>query len=151
MESSNIWSGLAVIVWLVGAVGCAYRLEQRRRSLPEPEMALARYIPENTFYWGYWLGCTQAFVSGLFLIALMISLLTGRESVGEDGFPLLIVVLFVVFVLVNGVQTCRLNRWAFIICSVLSLNPLIWIVNIVYGYKRWNWRNSSAPSDQLNS
>lgn len=46
--------------------------------------------------------------------------------------------LYVLFHIVLSLTLLAKNRWAFIIATVLTLNPLLWIINSIYLRNRWN-------------
>jgi hypothetical protein len=82
-----------------------------------------RHPVARPFRWGYYFAL-QTFVGALLLGALFGS---GAGSVFAVG--LVYAVLCSAF--------ARRRRWAWVLLTILSFNPLAWIVNVVYLRKRW--------------
>ena len=61
---------------------------------------------------------------------MLITLREIRELIG----------LAVIFIAVNSVlmiMVLKFNKYAFLIATILSLNPLLWIINGIYLKRRW--------------
>lgn len=86
------------------------------------------------FKWGYFTGFRILFVAIVLLPFLILAALSGDLSEDEvlGFFFIVVVVLFVpgIFIL------CR-HRWAWILYTVCSLNPVLWIINGTYIKNRW--------------
>ena len=82
------------------------------------------------YKWGYWMGCS-CFLPPLIMIV-------------GDFVPLLII--FSIFVPIGFLVIDR-NRWALIVVTLLTCNPVIWIANIFYIRNRWReMGDSSSPT-----
>jgi len=49
--------------------------------------------------------------------------------------------LAVVLIIVNTVlmiMILKFNKYEFLIATIISLNPLLWIINVIYLKNRWN-------------
>ena len=85
-------------------------------------------IPDIGFKWWRawgWLGLILGSVS-------IIGSLAGTGSIG---------VLMLILLLLNTllmILILKFNKYAFLIATVLSLNPIIWIINGIYLKNRWN-------------
>lgn len=69
-----------------------------------------------------WLGLT---LGNLYILGLL------SEQIG----------LAVVLIIVNTVlmiKILKFNKYAFLIATIISLNPLLWIINGIYLKNRWN-------------
>jgi len=51
---------------------------------------------------------------------------------------LAIFIFFAVIYYPLAILTLLRNRWGFLILTILSLNPLMWIINGIYLVNRWN-------------
>ncbi|MCB1660347.1 MAG: hypothetical protein KDI39_19160 [Pseudomonadales bacterium] len=69
-----------------------------------------------------WLGLT---LGNLYVFAEL------KTEIGLAVFLIAINSLLMIFVL-------RFNKYAFLIATVLSLNPLLWIINGIYLKNRWH-------------
>jgi hypothetical protein len=54
-------------------------------------------------------------------------------NTGLDEFLIFILILNAVLM----IMILKLNKYAFLIATVLSLNPIIWIINGIYLKNRW--------------
>jgi membrane protein YqaA with SNARE-associated domain len=85
-------------------------------------------IPDIGFKWRRawgWLGLILGSVS-------IIGSLAGTGSIG---------VLMLILLSLNAllmILILKFNKYAFLIATVLSLNPIIWIINGIYLKNRWN-------------
>jgi len=86
------------------------------------------------FKWGYFTGFRILFVAIVLIPFLILAALSGDLSGDEviGFFFLVVVVLFIpgIFIL------CR-HRWAWILYTICSLNPVLWIINGTYIKNRW--------------
>jgi len=86
-----------------------------------------QYKKDIGFQWWVvwaWLGLT------LGNLYVLITLREIRELIG----------LAVIFIAVNSVlmiMVLKFNKYAFLIATILSLNPLLWIINGIYLKRRW--------------
>lgn len=51
------------------------------------------------------------------------------------------IALAIIFVAINSillVWVLKFNKYAFLIVTIISLNPIIWIINGIYLKNRWN-------------
>lgn len=81
------------------------------------------------FAWGYWQGLTAS--SGIIITLLF---LLGDAPHSEEGY--LLAIFFFSLGLV-GVFMLKRQKWAWIIGTILTFNPLMWIINWFYIRKRW--------------
>ena len=89
--------------------------------------------PNVTPYtWGYFIGLMGAlsgFSFGLFYFIAGLAL--GADQVLVGGLYLLLFAAVHVFII-------KRKRWAWIVGTILQLNPILWIINGIYGKKRWH-------------
>jgi hypothetical protein len=69
---------------------------------------------------------------------LMISVATANGSFGNSGAIMFWGLFCVAINLMVGMFMLHYNRTAFLVMTILSLNPLVWIINGVYLKNRWN-------------
>ena len=88
--------------------------------------------PNVTPYtWGYFIGLMGAlsgFCFGLFYFISGLAL--GADQVFVGGLYLLFVGAVHIFIV-------KRKRWAWILGTILQLNPILWIINGIYVSKRW--------------
>ena len=78
--------------------------------------------------WG-WLGIT---IGNIYIIATI-------GSKGMTGWFLVIAnSIFCIMIL-------QMNKYAFLVATIMSLNPLIWIINGVYLKRRWRHPRLNPP------
>lgn len=86
------------------------------------------------FKWGYFTGFRILFVGMIILSFLALGAATGDLSQDEAfGFGFLITVVL----LVPGVFILLRHRWAWILYTIGSMNPLLWWINGTYIKNRW--------------
>ena len=73
--------------------------------------------------WG-WLGLTFGSIYILF------------TPLGNSGIEIWTLIIFILNTAL-GVMILKLNKYAFLIMTVLSLNPIVWIINGIYLKNRW--------------
>ena len=109
---------LTFIAILIGVsivpIVAAFILNRRQR----------RRHPENrSFRWGYYF-CSITFIGGL-LLGIMLE--SGNMAVIICGIIYAVLAWFF----------ARRHHWAWIALTILSFNPIAWIINAVYLRKRW--------------
>ena len=98
----------------------------------EPSLSPATGSKDIGFTWWStwaWLGLT---IGNLFTLGFLV-----------DFIPLALVLITINTVLM--VLVLRFNKEAFLIATILSLNPLVWLVNGLYLRRRWNHPRVNAP------
>jgi len=97
------------------------------------------------FKWGYFTGFRILFVAIILLPFLVLSALLGDLTEDEVlGFYFLVIVVL----LVPGIFILCRHRWAWILYTVCSMNPALWIINAMYIKNRWKElreESSAAP------
>jgi NADPH:quinone reductase-like Zn-dependent oxidoreductase len=92
-----------------------------------------RRSPEARGYrWGYYFSI-MSFIAGLVL-----GLFFGAGATSVIVFGILYAVLAWFF--------AQRQRWAWIILTILSFNPIAWIINAIYLWRRWSEPSVSAPA-----
>ena len=82
---------------------------------------------EHEIGFGWWTGWAWI---GLTLGNLMLFV----KLEGNEGLALILAVINTI----QMVEILRFNKYAFLTATVLSLNPLLWIINGIYLKNRWN-------------
>ncbi|HEY6006632.1 MAG TPA: NAD(P)-dependent alcohol dehydrogenase [Anaeromyxobacter sp.] len=101
---------LAVLLPIVAALALNRRFQRRNRG-------------KRPYRWGYYVAI-QSFIAGLGLAALV-----------EPGAGV-VIVCGVVYAVLAWFFALR-HHWAWIALTILSLNPVAWIINFIYLRKRW--------------
>lgn len=81
---------------------------------------------ELGFGWWKFSGWATLIVGSIYLLA------TGFGEYKVLGFILLVLNIWL------GVAILSMSRWAFLIGTMASLNPILWIINGIYLKNRWN-------------
>jgi hypothetical protein len=153
MENSDVgppipdWIvGLALIILVTVPLFGAYLLENRRRSQGPSASQKSAYIHERSFLWGYFFGVVFGLYPTVLLAAVTKTITTGGAR-DVDPWATSMLIVFFLTNAVLGLLTCRLNRWAFTLLSLLTFNPVLWLINAIYGAKRWTWRAAKPRTD----
>jgi NADPH:quinone reductase-like Zn-dependent oxidoreductase len=122
----SVTVALGLFGGLLGAtlapIAVALVLDRRRRR---------RHPGERPFRWGYYFSLQS------FVMALIVGGLLG-STLGAAVLGLVYAALAWAF--------ARRRRWAWILLTILSFNPLAWLVNAVYLRKRWSEGVAPATS-----
>lgn len=98
------------------------------------------------YKWGYFVGCISISFAILPLLAVALTVLIAfvrAEPVDNDFFFFLLLVLHGIC----GFYIIKRKRWAWVVSTVFSFNPLIWIVSGIYAGRRWQeFANESRSS-----
>ena len=100
-------------------------------------MTIFRTVSENEFVWWKVFGWLGLIVGDLGILENMIKFI--QLSLGDDVKRRIYIVFGVLF-LVNSILmilVLKFNKWAFFIATILSFNPLLWIINGIYLKNRW--------------
>lgn len=119
MGDSNPLYALAVVCALF-AIGPALYLERRRRQADG-----ASTMP---YKWGYYQGL-GSLLFGTFM--LFVGLAAGSQG------ALVGLLLFGVYG-VGGWFVVKRRRWAWVVLTVATLNPVLWFAHYIYGRNRWH-------------
>lgn len=84
------------------------------------------------FVWGYYnaLGCFIVPIYGLGAIA-------GQNPSMEPSSKWQVLCVLLVIFAPLGLLAIKRNRWAFVVLTTLSINPILWLVNGIYLKNRW--------------
>jgi NADPH:quinone reductase-like Zn-dependent oxidoreductase len=102
------------MLFLIGPIILAFILNRRFRE---------RNPEKRSYRWGYYFSM-MAFVGGLLLGALL--------EIGTLG----VIICGVVYAVLAWFFARR-QHWAWIALTLLSFNPIAWIINAIYLWKRW--------------
>ena len=120
-EPMSAWLALNIVAAIPAAIGSFVSEGSRRKEAPETQ----------PYTWGLYVGFKAA-ILGVLLAAVSLSAFSG--GIGVEGFFLLLVG---VAYAVSGLHTVRRKRWAWVSVTFLSFNPVLWIINFIYGRNRW--------------
>jgi hypothetical protein len=115
-----------VIIVALASVPAAFMLNGWQRE-KHPDL-----LP---YKWGYYCGCTGTFSYSVFAI---LQFLAALDSYGSRSKTLFL--LSMVFAVATSVHVAIIKRhkWAFVLGTILSLNPLLWVINGIYIRNRWS-------------
>ena len=65
----------------------------------------------------------------------------------QEAMPLAITLIVINTIL--NVMILKLNKYVFLIATILSINPIIWIINGIYLKNRWNHPKVNKVSGQM--
>jgi len=133
--------GLLFLALIAAPVFGAYLLDKRRQSQIPSSRQDSAYIHEHRFRWGYFFGI-GCFVFGAGYTAIFFLAAIPEDSATPDALAVTMLTAYFLFIAFLGILTCRLNRWAFALLSLLTFNPVLWLINAIYGAKRWTWRTT---------
>ena len=80
------------------------------------------------FRWGYFTSIQSMLMGAIVFLVV----LTHAHQPSEFGGLIIGLILFV-----PGYYAARRRKWAWIVNTILSFNPIWWIINWMYGSKRW--------------
>lgn len=105
----------------------SFVLEGRRKNT-----APANQLP---FTWGYFVGMS-GFLIGLYCALLAIYVAVAGEKDTAAGAALLLAIAAVFGP--AGFYAVKRRKWAWVVTTIVSCNPVWWIANSVYGSNRWH-------------
>lgn len=109
----------------IPAIVAAEILERRRKS-----RSTVHSLP---YTWGYFQGCYGLIMGLGALIASPIALVVEDAEPGAWLIWLALAALW----LPAGYFVIKRRRWAWVVHTIASLNPLWWIINTIYARRRW--------------
>jgi apolipoprotein N-acyltransferase len=77
----------------------------------------------KSFVWGYFIGIINIIWGGLFIFVF----------IGD-----LIMLIFTIIPIILGYFTIKRKKLWFIALTVISINPIVWVINWIYIKNRWN-------------
>jgi hypothetical protein len=105
----------------------SFILEGRRKNNAPPNQ-----LP---FTWGYFVAMSSFLLgSYIMLFALYIAVAAKEDRIVGGVLLFLIGAIWAV----PGYYAIKRRRWAWVVTTIVSCNPVWWIANTVYGSNRWN-------------
>ena len=95
---------------------------------------LLRHPEYKSYVWGYFTGVVTI-VWGIILFIVCLSLLFLNVDIGPINRTLFYLG-FLIFYTALGSFVCSKEKWAFIILTILWINPIIWVTNYFYIKRR---------------
>ena len=95
---------------------------------------LLRHPEYKSYVWGYFTGVVTI-VWGIILFIVCLSLLFLNVDIGPINTTLFYSA-FLIFYTALGYFVCSKEKWAFIILTILWINPIIWVTNYFYIKRR---------------
>ena len=95
---------------------------------------LLRHPEYKSYVWGYFTGVVTI-VWGIILFIVCLSLLFLNVDIGPINTTLFYLA-FLIFYTALGYFVCSKEKWAFIILTILWINPIIWVTNYFYIKRR---------------
>jgi len=119
-----LWGALLVVSIIV-FIPLSERMNKKLlESTPQPQ----------PYKWGFFLGLAGTLAYGGLGIIML-----GYSLFAQDGEPLegiITAILFALFVIPH-VLTIKRKKWALILATISTINPIVWIASISYIKKRW--------------
>lgn len=125
MNEGPNYTALAIL-FALASVPAAFMLNGWQRE-KHPEL--------SSYKWGYYCGCTGTFSYSVFAI---FQFLDALGSYGSHSKMLFLFSLAFAVASIVHVGIIKRNKWAFVLGTVLSLNPLLWVINGIYIKNRWS-------------
>ena len=95
---------------------------------------LLRHPEYKSYVWGYFTGVVTI-LWGIILFIVCLSLLFLNVDIGPINRALFYLA-FLIFYTALGYFVCSKEKWAFIILTILWINPIIWVTNYFYIKRR---------------
>ena len=95
---------------------------------------LLRHPEYKSYVWGYFTGVVTI-VWGIILFIVYLLLLFLNVDIGPINTTLFYLA-FLIFYTALGYFVCSKEKWAFIILTILWINPIIWVINYFYIKRR---------------
>lgn len=100
------------------------------------------------FKWGYFTGFRILFVAIILLPLLVLAALSGHLTEDELlGFYFLVIVVL----LAPGIFILCRHRWAWILYTVCSMNPVLWMINGTYIKNRWKELSEESSATPIST
>jgi uncharacterized membrane protein YfcA len=122
-----------VVTFLLGPIVGAFIMEARRKRA-EPNL--------RPYTWGLYIGLSVLIFYGWFAFAGLIGLfgvfLPGDNTKGDfSRGAALLVLVFCGLISASGYFCLKRHRWAWVVATIATAVPVIWIINFFYGKNRW--------------
>lgn len=132
LDPQTIATIVLLAVCLVVGVPTALVLE-KRRAAANPEA--------RTYAWGYYGGVCGLIAGSVGLLIIAAGLLAASdESANTIGTGVLLVAAYGV----PGYFVIKRKRWAWIVHTLCTLNPILWLIDGIYGKNRWHEMGQEA-------
>lgn len=128
-DAINLFGWLYVFAAIVGSIFAARALERRLK---------ARLPATRPYRWGFYFGCTSlacAPVAVMLVLGMAVAAISGRWAAFIFCLAYAVVPALDA---VCGWFIIQRKRWAWVLGTVLSCNPVVWIINYIYGRNRWD-------------
>jgi hypothetical protein len=126
-----------VLVALPAALA-SFILEVRRKDTASPK--------DRPYTWGYFQGMSGLLLGIYILIAGMYFVTTGHSS--AEAYVLL--VLGAIWASA-GYNVIKRRKWAWVVHTIASFNPVWWIANSIYAHNRWDELDRNTAKTPLNA
>lgn len=121
---------LYAAVAFFGSIGLSFWLEKMRKK---------KLLATRPYTWGYFYGCSGVSCAPLVVAGLFFVMTNGGSYnfSDEDSFALFIICLFFALHSVCGWFIIKRSRWAWIVGTIFSFNPILWLAHFIYVTNRW--------------
>lgn len=128
---------LGEIVIFIVALVVAFMVNKR---------AQAAHPLRQSFVWGYF-QTLELLINVVF--GALLGLIMASQMMGAFAAPeVVMIVVFGVPLFILGLLAFKRNRIALVIMTVISSNPVLWIINFFYLKNRWEEMNTNAGAAQ---
>jgi TPR repeat protein len=119
---------LYFFVAVVASICIASSLEKRLR---------ARLPATRPYRWGFYNGC-MGVACGPFAVLTALGMAVAGLNGRRETFGLfLALTVWLALFAVSGWFIIQRKRWAWVVGTVVSFNPIVWIINGTYAHNRW--------------
>ncbi len=141
MFNQPLLSIIYVFIIIAPAIIASQYLSKRFKNINSSNMS---------YKWGFYCGSQFIMISILFIILTIIDLT--NEAVASDSTSILIELAISLFFAFLGIFTIKRRIWAFVILTILTINPVTWIINGIYIRNRKNeFKNENKLKKLKNS
>jgi S1-C subfamily serine protease/tetratricopeptide (TPR) repeat protein len=119
---------LYVLVAVVASICIASSLEKRLK---------ARLPATRPYMWGFFWGCSAVACGPLAVVAALGMAVAGIDGRWETFGLFLALTVWLALIAVSGWFIIQRKRWAWVLGTAVSFNPIVWIINGIYAHNRW--------------
>jgi len=90
------------------------------------------------FIWGFFMGISSIVTSILVFIMDLLQVSSLGDGFGWDIQYIIVDIFFLGMGVLIGYLVINRNKIALVVLTVISINPIIWVINFFYLKNRWN-------------
>ena len=105
----------------------------------------------KSYRWGYYQGCLGVACAPMVVIGVLVTLLFGINEQWGNFWEGLFLTVWFSLATISGWFIIQRKKWAWVVGTIIQWNPIIWIINYVYGSKRWNESAARLDCDTISN